>query len=141
MQTKVICEIGSDGRAIRIFRNRKMACIYAVDPSRGLAPEPIIKIRFKAEAVGHIRRQVFERDDYQCVHCGSFVVWEQNRVNSGEMDEKQARGDCQKRADGRYSSGEVSVANCQTLCRRCHTGPGGKQDRSPSFTKIVQGTQ
>lgn len=120
--------------ALRIFRNKKMAVIYVVDPSRGLAPEPIIVEMDRAIATGQIRRQVFERDGYCCVKCGLPVVWERHRSNSGEMDEVQARGDCRKGGDGQYHSGEVSVANGQTLCKACHTGPGGKQDRSPSFS-------
>lgn len=121
--------------AICIFRNKKMAVVYALSPNRGLAPEPIIVEMERREATGQIRRQVFERDDYTCVKCGLAVVWERDLPNSGEMDEVVARGECHKGEDGHYHSGEVSVANGQTLCKKCHTGPGGKQDRSPSFTK------
>jgi hypothetical protein len=116
-----------------------MAAIHAANPNRGLAPEPLIGEMSYMEAVGQIRRQVFKRDDYCCVNCSAMVVWERHRPNSGEMDEVQARGNCIQSQDGHYRSGEISVANCQTLCKKCHTGPGGKQDRSPSFHKSLPG--
>lgn len=131
---KVWVEVGPTGLAIEIFRNKKMAALRAIT-HQGLGPEPVIVEMEYAQAVGEIRRQVFERDDYTCVKCGCFVVWERHKPNSGELDERQARGKCEKGDDGAYHSGAVSVANCQTLCKKCHTGPGGKQDRSPSFTK------
>ena len=130
-------ELGADGQAIRIFRTKKAAVLYQIRPSHGLR-EPIITQMERATAVGQIRRQVFERDDYRCVKCGKTVIWERDKPNSGELDERQARGNCLQQPDGTYQSGEVSVANCQTLCKACHTGPGGKQDRAPSFTKSPQ---
>ena len=132
---KVWTEIDpTTGKSIRIFRNWKMAAIAMVNPSRGLAPL-VMEHRDKSLAVEQIRRQVFKRDDYRCVKCGLMVVWDRGFSNSGEMDEVQARGKCVAGDDGHYHSGGVSVANCQTLCKRCHTGHGGKHDRAPSFSK------
>lgn len=128
-------ELGPTGLAIRIFRTRKAAALYLSNPNRGLAPEPVIVPMEHAQAVDEIRRQVFERDDYTCVKCGCMVVWERHQPNSGELDEQQARGKCVEVDTGHYQSGEVSVENCQTLCKKCHTGRGSKHDRSPSFTK------
>lgn len=132
---KVWVEIGPTGLAIQIFRTKKAAVIYAVNPNRGLGPEPNIREMPRELAVGQIRRQIFERDERRCVHCGKELVWERGFPNSMEMDERQARGSCQMNEDGVYCSGQISVSNSQTLCKPCHTGPGGKQDRSPSFSK------
>ncbi|VVB51622.1 Uncharacterised protein [uncultured archaeon] len=134
--SRELVEVGPTGLAIRIFRTKKAAVLYQLRPSHGMN-EPIIRQMEKFQAVGEIRRQVFKRDEYACVKCGKEVIWEAGFPNSGEMDERQARGNCVQSPDGTYQSGEVSVANCQTLCRNCHTGAGGKQDRSPSFTKSV----
>lgn len=128
---KAICEIGFDGQAVRIFRNRKASALYEVDH-----PNTPIKLRFYAEAVSQIRRKVFEHDKFACCHCGEVVRWERGYWNSGELDERKARGLCEVGEDGHYYSGEISVANCQVICQRCHTGLNGKHDRSPSFSKI-----
>jgi hypothetical protein len=130
---KVWVQLNSEGKAWRIFRSKKAA-------SKFFIKNPDANIRFMgyAQAVGEIRRQVFERDGYTCVKCGLPVIWERGQRNSGEMDERQARGKCVETESGDYLSGEVSVENGQTLCRACHTGPGGKQDRSPDFTKAKE---
>lgn len=120
------------GKCVRIFRNKKAAALYYLRPSHGLT-QPCITQMEKAEAVHQIRSQVFENDGYTCVKCGKMVT-----SSTGEMDEREARGRCVRQPNGTYQSGEVSVVNCQTLCRNCHTGPGGKHDRSPSFTKSPQ---
>jgi hypothetical protein len=130
LHRKAICEIGPDGQAVRIFQNRKASALYEVDH-----PTAKVKLRFYTEAVGQIRRKVFERDDYSCCHCGEVVRWERGFWNSGELDERKARGLCEVGEDGHYHSGEISVDNCVTLCHRCHTGLNGKHDRSPSFTR------
>src|SRR5208282_1929817 len=125
-------------QAVQIFRTKKAAVLFSLRPSHGIK-EPIIVEMERAEAVRQIRWLVFNRDEFQCVHCGRAVVWERGFPNSGEMDEKQARGDCKKQADGRYLSGQISFENSRTLGRQCHTGKGGKQDRSPFFHKAEQG--
>lgn len=112
-------ELGPTGLAIRIFRNKRMAVLCQVNPSRGLAPEPVIRQMRRDVATAQIRQQVFERDGWACVKCGQALSWA-----LAEMDEKESRG----------RGGEVSVENGQTLCRPCHTGPGGKHDRHPQFT-------
>lgn len=122
-------QLGPTGLAIRIFRNKKAAVLFQLRPSHGL-DQPVIRQMERAVAVEQIRRQVFERDDYTCVRCGKTLTWE-----TAEMHEKQARGNCQQVGKYEYQSGEQSVENCETLCHECHTGKGGVQDRSPSFTR------
>ena len=127
-------QFGPTGLVIQIFRNKKAAVMYVGNPNRGLALDPVLGQLEHKLAVGHVRKQVFERDGYICVHCGKAVVWESGLPNSGELDEKQARGDCQKGLDGHYHSGAISVANCQTLCHNCHQGQEGKHQRQPQWS-------
>lgn len=123
-------ELGPTGLAIRIFRHKKSAVRYSVNNPAATVREMLRKL-----AVEQIRRQVFTRDEYACVKCGKLLVWERGLSFSAELDEVQARGTCLQGEDNEYSSGEISVANGQTLCGKCHTGGGGKHDRAPSFTK------
>lgn len=121
-------ELGPTGLAVCIFRNKKAAAHFSV-----ANPDAPIRLMLYKLAVEQIRRQVFKRDGFMCVKCGAELVWEAGRPNSAEMDEVQARGDCQQGDDGEYHSGEVSVENCQTLCEPCHTGPKGKHQRQPQW--------
>ena len=127
-------QFGATGLVICIFRSKKAAVLFAVNPNRGMGPEPILGQLEHGIAIRHIRQQVFTRDNYQCVHCGRSIIWESGHANSGELHEKQARGDCQQVGKFEYQSGEQSVDNCETRCHSCHTGKGGVQDRSPSFS-------
>lgn len=115
-------------KCIRIFRTKKAAVLYQLRPSHGLN-QPYITQMEHAEAVKQIRDQVFERDEFACVKCGKVVT-----SQTGELDERQARGSCLEQPDGTYQSGEVSVANCQTLCHDCHQGPQGKHQRQPQWS-------
>jgi len=112
--------LSPDGRIAGIFANRWESAnspLWEVGAVRGDVP--------RSQAVEEIRRQVFEKDDYQCRHCGEFVTWK-----TGQMDEIVARG----------KGGEISVDNCQTLCARCHiVGPRSKHgNRLPQFSKGPQ---
>lgn len=122
---KVWVELNNlEGQPVRIFRNYKIACQADLDDGSVL-------IRVEERwAVGHIRRQVFDRDRFRCVVCGEPGNWDEL-----EMDERVARGTCVEVSKGEFRSGEVSVANCQTLCKSCHTGIGGKHDRNPQWTQ------
>jgi 5-methylcytosine-specific restriction endonuclease McrA len=91
-------EIGQDGRAIRIFSNFKLACQAHSYPSR-------IAHMLRATAVEDIRRQVWERDNKRCTHCGTMVTWK-----SMNMHERIWRG----------RGGEISLENSVTLCTNCH---------------------
>lgn len=126
------CELNALGLAIRVFKNKKAAARYSLRN-----PSSHIRFMSKRTAVEQIRRQVFRRDDFTCVNCAMALVWESGSVNSAELDEVQPRGVCKEDEDGEFHSGEVSVQNGRTLCGNCHTGPGGKNDRSPSFTKSL----
>jgi len=83
---------------IRIFRVNAEAWRMSADRVREWP---------KRDAVEAIRRQVFERDKYECRHCGALVTWK-----NGEMNEIKPKGD----------GGEVSLANCELLCYGCHQG-------------------
>src|SRR5580692_11213475 len=60
--------------------------------------------------IGNIRRQIFERDGWQCVECGGYVVWESGHPVSGHMahggNTKISRCDCPE--------------NLKTKCYYCH---------------------
>ena len=97
---------------IRIFRNERDALLSRAS----------IAVMSKAEAVRAIRRQVFARDRFTCTHCGKNVMW-----HTGHMHERvwKSRG------------GEVSLANCTTLCYDCHLNDtqAGHGGRRPQFSK------
>lgn len=107
-------ELGEDGTPVRIFRRDK----------RWLeVPFERIAWRQKAEAVGIIRRKVFDRSKSRCEQCERFVTWE-----SFEMHERifKSRG------------GEVSMDNSIALCKSCHqTGPNAAhKDRRWQTAKV-----
>lgn len=68
-----------------------------------------IEIAFvdKTWAIGEIRRQVFERDNYECRRCGKRL-----NLQNGHMDHIISKGE----------GGETSVANGWLLCFDCHEG-------------------
>ena len=115
-------EFGSHGLAVRIFRKERQARQH---PAWGTS---VIRQFSRKEATFQIRKQVFARDCYSCVKCGRALQW-----STMEMHEKQPRGTILKTESG-YSGGEVSVANGETRCHTCHTGPGGAHDRNPRFS-------
>lgn len=125
---KVWVELGELGDARRIFKSKKAAVKAQVDGTL----RPVVLMPY-AIAIGQIRRIVFELCERMCVKCGQVLIYERGSWNSMEMDERQARGKIVQK-DGEYLSGEISVENCQSLCRTCHTGPGGKHDRRPQFS-------
>lgn len=109
MPKKIDCWIEFKSlRAFRIFKSKKAAMIASI--ARAL---PFLGNR--AETLESIRRQVFERDNWTCVHCGRKMSW-----YVGELDEKISRG----------KGGEISVENGQTLCHTCHVE---KHGRVPKF--------
>ena len=87
-------EIGDSGFAIRIFKNAKHI-------------GSVIRFQYmlRARAVEEIRRQVWERDNKRCTHCGTMVGW-----NIMQLHERIWRG----------RGGEVSIDNSVTLCADCH---------------------
>lgn len=120
MKRRSWVEFDNAGMPIRIFHDKKSA-----RETQTLQPELTIAEVPHAGAIESIRRQVFERDEWQCVDCGEELTWE-----SAQLDEVLARGSCTKDAKGDYHSGEQSVANGQTLCNRCHRK---KTDRDPQL--------
>lgn len=119
-----------DGTAVRIFRSKKSCAQF----QRG-NPEAWVREMSRRLAVGQIRLQVFTRDEFTCVHCGKPVT-----VLTGEMDERQARGETKLGEDGNFHSGEISVENSQTLCCGCHTqNQDAKHDRHPVWSVQERG--
>jgi len=117
MPSKIVhVEMGLNGLPIRIFRDKKWL------------DYPTVEIT-KAEAVKGIRTQVFRRcwnplsGNFECEKCGRTITW-----ISGEMNERIPKG----------SGGEVSLDNCEALCRSCHqTGPdAAHKDRRWQTAKL-----
>jgi hypothetical protein len=118
-------EFDGGGRPVTIFRTLEQAT-QSVSWDCGL-----VKAWSRRRAVGAIRRQVFDRDGWCCVHCGVNVTWQ-----TGEMHERQPRGDIRKMDTG-YQGGFISLENSETRCRDCHTGPeGAHASRAPRFGEL-----
>lgn len=93
--------IGPEGRPVRIFRDKQWL---------DFPTEQVVELT-KAEAVGSIREQVFERARnpltglFECENCGRIITWK-----NGEMNEILPKG----------RGGEVAMYNCEALCHPCH---------------------
>lgn len=99
-------QVNDQGRAIRIFKNRKRA--------REVNPD-YVRVMPYADAARAIRQEIYGRQGFRCRKCPNLVTWE-----SMHLDEMQARGEF----DEQGRSGEISVDNCQGLCAECHiVGP------------------
>lgn len=125
LDTRAYVEFSSaTGLPIRIFRTDKQA---AASPAWDLG---LVKEWNRAKAVTSIRRQVFERDGWACIHCATTVTW-----STGEMNERQHRGQILQLESGEYHGGEISLDNSETLCHGCHTvNPDSAHgDRLPRF--------
>ncbi len=123
LRTRAYVEFDKIG-PVRIFRTAQAA---AVTRTFGL-----VRIVNRTLAVRAIRRRVFERDGWACVHCANPVIWK-----TGHMHERQARGDIQLTEEGYYSGGEISLENSITLCANCHLYDkvAGHGNRQPQFGK------
>jgi 5-methylcytosine-specific restriction endonuclease McrA len=110
---RVLVQLGSDGRAIRIYRH------FSQLP----ADQPVVEWP-RISAVRDIRQQVFDRANGKCELCGGRISWE-----TGHMHESHPKG---RMINGKY--GEVSVENCVAICPQCHLGRGGvHEDHYPQF--------
>lgn len=119
----VYVEFDSAFLPIRIFRNQEQA-------KRSDAwTWGMVKAWTRVMATSAIRRRVFERDDWACVHCGEPIDWQ-----NGELHERWARGDIRLMESGEYQGGEISIENSETRCHNCHTGRGGAHDRHPQWS-------
>jgi 5-methylcytosine-specific restriction endonuclease McrA len=109
MSKQVHVQIGLNGLPIRIFRDRSWRDL----------PADQVQIMDRASAVYAIRVQVFDRAEAEggwneCERCGRLIGW-----NTFEMNEILPKG-----KGGGKTGGEVSVENCEALCKPCHqTGP------------------
>lgn len=115
------------GGAIRIFRTQRQAVTSDAHTEGRVVQQPY------ALAVENIRWNVFARDEFACVHCAELVTW-----FSGEMHERQWRGQIRQITQFEYKGGEVSLENSETRCQKCHTGPGGAHDRNPRWSNGPQ---
>jgi HNH endonuclease len=98
----VRAQVDEQGKVIRVFRTTREGILYGVK-----FPE-FVKTLPLAEAVGEIRRQVFERAEGACEWCGAKLTWE-----TGEMHERLPKG----------KGGEQSIYNGVALCASCHRAP------------------
>lgn len=121
----IYAELNAAGAPIRIFRYTRQAM---QNPAWDAGRVQLLAYRY---AVEKIRLQIFLRDEYACVHCGGMVTWE-----SGEMHERQPRGQIRQIENGEYQGGEISIENSETRCHECHTGRGGAHDRHPMWTQL-----
>ena len=96
LANRVLCEIDpATKKIIRILR-RGGAALF-------LRPEQVIELP-KIEAVGQIRKVVFEQSHGECRNCGKCLTW------NFHMHEQQPRG----------AGGEISIWNSVALCAECH---------------------
>jgi 5-methylcytosine-specific restriction endonuclease McrA len=109
----VWAEIESDGKACRIFKNRKAAYLFHVSLT-------CVQFMLRATAVEEIRRKIWLRDKKRCTHCGNVVSW-----LIMQMHERLWRG----------RGGEISVENGTTLCADCHSDDpvAGHGKRKPQW--------
>src|SRR5574337_1376167 len=92
-------EFDAGGQPVCIFRTLMQA-------TRSVAWDcGLVKAWSRRRAVAAIRRQVFDRDGWACVHCGANVSWQ-----TGEMHERVPRGE----------GGLISTDNSCTMCHSCH---------------------
>lgn len=91
---------GENKKVSRIFKSSKLAFAGCENP----------EAVFKAEAVGEIRRQVYDRQDGQCLWCGARATYDGDLFSRMHMDEIKSKG----------LGGEVSLENCRCLCPKCH---------------------
>ncbi len=111
--------LGENGRVSKIFRDRTWREY----------PAEVIREMPKADAVGDIRDQVFERNrnpltgQIECGRCGRTIT-----KHTGQMHETQLKS----------LRGEVSLSNCEALCGSCHqTGTdAAHKDRRWQTAKI-----
>lgn len=73
----------------------------------------------RADAVSAVRIAVYDRDNGQCVGCGTRLTFD-----GAHMHERQSRG----------NGGVISVENSEIRCFECHEGPRGAHGaRRPRF--------
>jgi HNH endonuclease len=102
----------SGGNVSRIFRSQKLAFANCEDP----------QAVFKDEAVGAIRRQVYDRQSGRCLWCDEKVKWDGGVFERAHMHEQIPKG----------RGGEVSITNSIILCPKCHLS-GAHGNRQPRF--------
>ena len=76
-----------------------------------------VRLMDRSDAVGAIRKKIWERCKGYCEKCGDLITNEQMH-----MHEQVPRGEC----------GEISLDNSIALCYNCHIN-GEHGDRRPKF--------
>lgn len=113
-RSRVMCEIDPVSKSvIRIFSSSKKA--YAFEP------EKVIELP-RAEAVGRIRKQIWERCGGHCEECGKPVKENGDLFSRMHMHERIPKGKFDRETN---TFGEVSLDNGLSLCYTCHLGPSG----------------
>lgn len=109
---KIVWVEMTGGQVSKIFKNQKQAFLGCPDP----------QAKFKDEAVGSVRRQVYDRQKGRCLNCGDARPYEGDLFTRMHMHEEIPKG----------KGGLVSLENCVCLCARCHLS-GQHGDRRPRF--------
>lgn len=112
MRGRVFVEF-EEGQISRIFRNTRDAVLSAAWEEKRVGEYP------RKDAVGIIRKRVYDLAEGFCKYCGKYAGWE-----VGEMHEELPRG----------QGGEISIYNSVWSCVNCHRGPEGQhKERQTRF--------
>jgi 5-methylcytosine-specific restriction endonuclease McrA len=99
MRGRAWVEINPENKIIRIFKNRQRAVTSeAFEDDR-------VREYSRKDAIGEIRKAVFERSKGICEFCGNYLT-----EQTGDLHEQLARG----------LGGEISLENSVFICRGCH---------------------
>lgn len=104
-KNRCLVEIRTDGKIIRIFKNK-----HSLDFNRALLEDRIREFP-REGAKDAIKRVILdEMPEKKCPECGREINW-----GNSDIHEKKLRS----------LGGEVSIFNSQVICRPCHRGPKG----------------
>lgn len=107
------------GRIVRIFRST-----HGEGWKRAMAEGSIFTCP-KLDAIGAIRKQIWQRCGGRCEWCSKPVTESGSLYKRMNMHERVAKG----------SGGEVSLDNSVGICYDCHfNDPAAHGDRKPQFT-------
>lgn len=116
-----------DGRIVRIFRSTHGEAWKRAMEAETLETCP------KRDAVGAIRKQIWERCGGRCEWCGKRItesgpLWKRMHQHEGVPKGKAITPSGEP--------GEVSLENCVGICQDCHfNSPEAHGDRKPRWSK------
>ena len=125
MNARNTCWVERDeqARIIRIFRST-----HSSDFSDALARNRVFTCP-KFDAVGAIRKQIWQRCAGNCEWCGKRITENGPLVARMNMHEAIPKG----------SGGEVSLTNSVGICYDCHfNSPKAHGDRKPQWSKLEE---